>query len=612
MNVSDNIKPLNISDISAMGKKRLFDDANKYMEMPYPYLLATDYMEFSRTGNRTNFEDKYFLKRYMINSLILSYITGIKADDAVLDKIINGLVSICEESGWQLPPHNSYPDSYGNAPVPDVSRPVLDLFACETGALLSFASFLLKDKLDKETTYIRKRLAYEVYNRIIRPYITNYEWWMGDRPEGMCNWTPWCTQNVLIAARFYEGLLSDELLLIYKKAYKSIKLFIESYKEDGCCDEGALYYRHAGLCLFLSLEFLESKYSPLKSCEDKENYPSLYEKYPDKIKNIAEYIVYMRVNEKYYFNFSDCSPNPGPCTVREFLFGKRVGSGVLCDNAYNDYFFDKDANYVLPNEINLFYRYLALQYEKEMGSYEKSNEKTKEYIYYESTQLSVFNYGLLSLATKGGNNAESHNHNDTGSFSAYKDNKQAFIDLGVESYTKTTFSNDRYSLWTMQSCFHNLPTIAGFDEADGKRYCATNHETNSDSVKMDLANAYNQNCPVERFVRKFNINKDDATFTFYDEFKISDDSANKEILENLMVSSTPLNKDGKSLKETTEITDDEYLIKLENGISFTVCGVSSLITEKYDITDERLKKSYDTVYRLRFKLKENRFKLTLL
>jgi len=113
-------------------------------------------------------------------------------------------------------------------------------------------------------------------------------------------------------------------------------------------------------------------------------------------------------------------------------------------------------------------------------------------------------------------------------------------------------------------------------------------------------------------VRKFKINKEDGTFTFNDEFKISDDSANKEILENLMVSSTPLNKDGKTLKETTEITDDEYLIKLENGISFTVCGVSSLITEKYDITDERLKKSYDTVYRLRFKLKENCFKLTLL
>lgn len=32
--------------------------------------------------------------------------------------------------------------------------------------------------------------------------------------------------------------------------------FIKDYGEDECCDEGAQYYRHAGLCLFHIMDVL--------------------------------------------------------------------------------------------------------------------------------------------------------------------------------------------------------------------------------------------------------------------------------------------------------------------------------------------------------------------
>ena len=50
---------------------------------------------------------------------------------------------ICEESAWQLPAHNSYIRDTPQLPLPDVTRPIVDLFAAETGALIATVCGLL-------------------------------------------------------------------------------------------------------------------------------------------------------------------------------------------------------------------------------------------------------------------------------------------------------------------------------------------------------------------------------------------------------------------------------------------------------------------------------------
>ena len=78
------------------------------------------------------------------------------------------------------------------------------------------------------------------------------------------------------------------------------------------------------------------------------------------------------------------------------------------------------------------------------------------------------------LAAKGGHNAESHNHNDVGNFIVYADGRPVLIDAGVGTYTAKTFSPQRYEIWTMQSAYHNLPTINGFLQKDGRQFRAEN------------------------------------------------------------------------------------------------------------------------------------------
>lgn len=67
----------------------------------------------------------------------------------------------------------------------------------------------------------------------------------------------------------------------------------------------------------------------------------------------------------------------------------------------------------------------------------------------------------LYLSAKGGNNGESHNHNDVGSFVLYCDGKPVVIDIGTGVYEKKTFSPQRYEIPQMQSLYHNLPIIGG-------------------------------------------------------------------------------------------------------------------------------------------------------
>jgi hypothetical protein len=62
--------------------------------------------------------------------------------------------------------------------------------------------------------------------------------------------------------------------------------------------------------------------------------------------------------------------------------------------------------------------------------------------------------------------------NKPGNFIMYADGKPVLIDLGIETYTAKTFSSRRYEIWTMQSGFHNLPTINGVEQKDGRPYAA--------------------------------------------------------------------------------------------------------------------------------------------
>jgi hypothetical protein len=71
------------------------------------------------------------------------------------------------------------------------------------------------------------------------------------------------------------------------------------------------------------------------------------------------------------------------------------------------------------------------------------------------------------LSMQAASNARSHGHNDSGSILVFHNGEPVIVDAGVGTYEARTFSKDRYTIWSMQSQYHNLPMASGRGEHEG-------------------------------------------------------------------------------------------------------------------------------------------------
>lgn len=455
-------------------KKKWISLGEEYVQMDFPMLTAAGYMEFCSIGDRAGYEGGYFTRRRMLYALVMA--ECMEGKKRFLSKITDGVIAICEESGWQLPAHNHYSTGI-HYKLPDITNPVMDLFACETAAGLSMVFYLLRKELDEISPLICERIRYEIKQRILIPYLNRDFFWKGKPGQKVNNWTAWCTQNTLIALLSDESLTQDVKKQIMEQAAGSLDIFLDSYGEDGCCNEGASYYRVAGLCLFNALEVMNFVTDN-----------ALTDIYRDKkIRNMAPYILNVHIVDEYYANFADCAPTCERAGAREFLFAKRVGNKNMMRFAAKDY--KENKNTVLPRQSeNLFYYLQSTFTSAELLAYDTEEVVEKPDIYYESVGLLLARDETNFLAVKAGGNDDSHNHNDTGSILFYKDSKPVLIDIGVETYSRKTFSPERYDIWTMQSAYHNVMTFGDIMQAAGAEYHAEvlYAALHTDSVKMEL------------------------------------------------------------------------------------------------------------------------------
>lgn len=566
----------------------------KYLHYEYPAIRATDFMAFMRTGNRVDYEGVYFARRYALNSLVIAECA--EHQGRFLDDIINGIFALCEESAWQLPAHNSYERNARQAILPDSTRAVLDLFACETGCQLACVAYLLEEQLNAVSPFLIKRIRHELKQRILHPYLTEHFWWMGAPEEAMCNWTPWCTQNVLLTAFLQSG---DEknLRAIFMKAAESLDYFLKDYGDDGCCDEGAQYYRHAGLCLDGAADILNQVSGGAFTGLLQEN----------KIKNIAAYIFNVHVSDKYYFNFADCSPVAGRAGVREYLFGKHTAQPDLMRFAAKDFQAAKGNIFAdESNLLNLYYRLETVFYYREVMELDVSAPIPHRDIFYPSVGLFVARSRVFDLAVKAGDNDDSHNHNDTGSLTLYKNGRPVLVDIGVESYTQKTFSPHRYEIWTMQSGYHNLPTIGGLDQRNGADYRATALKTlmteQRAGISMELAAAYPLGNRNLSYVRSVSLDKERNRILLTD--TMTGTAGLPEVILNFITYEKPEITDGNS-----DLSDGSIQI---GAASVTFTGARHMITETLPITDKRLMTAWDhDLYRIRLQMTGSVFKMTI-
>jgi hypothetical protein len=322
----------------------------------------------------------------------------------------------------------------------------------------------------------------EVRDRVIDPFLRRRDWhWLG-LDGRQHNWNPWIHSNILISAL----TLVDEPELqaeVVDLVLDGLGRYVAALPADGGCDEGYAYWWHGPARLAAALELIDwataGKLDPFAV-------PVLRE--------LARFPHRMALGDGWYVNVADGPARPSADQPWHVLhrWGARIGDPAVMAHAA------AHKRPLVNLEAGLGRALLGL-FDQAWTAAEPAEPPLPATTWLADVQVLVARQQAgtatgLTLAAKAGHNAENHNHNDVGSYLVAYDGTPVLIDLGQPTYTRSTFNEDRYTIWTMQSQWHNTPTINGQDQCPGQEYAAREvaaHLTDDTAeLRLDLAAAY--------------------------------------------------------------------------------------------------------------------------
>ena len=471
-----------------------------------PQVTATLLLEYVRNGNRSRYEEKSFARRNNLMDLVLA--ESVEGKGRFTDAIANYVWTICEETYWGVPAHLGVQKARNG--LPDVTDPIVELFGAETAATLALTDYFVGPKLDAISPLIRKRIYLEANRKILDPIKQTQRYSWLDPTKKVNNWNPWIMSNVMTA----ELLLEPDETKRSENLYQYMKLldvYLNGLGDNGGCDEGPSYWFAAGGSVFDALETLQSATN---------NRIEIYNE--PLVQKMASYIYKMHIADDYFVDFADADPRFKGDGLMLYRFGKDIKDNTL--SQFGLYLYSRHKNTIgegfqKPRRINDLLTIRELQADK--VNYLPASEA-----WFSDIQvLTARTKSGLFLATHGGNNGESHNHNDVGDFIIYLGNEPVIIDAGRGNYTAKTFSSHRYELWFTQSQYHNLPIINGAGQSAGKDYAAKQVKyLTSDtgvSLAMDISGAYPKDAGINHWNRIVKLDRTNGQVDISDDYLLT-------------------------------------------------------------------------------------------
>lgn len=561
-------------------KTALIREGEKLLNYEWLLVRATDYLEFERTGNRYVMQDRLNKNRSAINSLMFAELAEGKG--RFIDQLINGVYLSCEITSWVYSAHLSRQSNHRS--LPDFREQVIDLSAGGYGAMLSWVYYYFHESFDKVNPSISIYLRQTLQERILDAYMNNdSEWWLAfNWKPGIVinNWNPWCNSNVLQCFLLLENDL-DKLTKGVWRTMQSVDKFINFVKEDGACEEGPSYWQHAAGKLYDYLQIL---------FDGTAGKVSLFQE--PMIRRMGEYISRSYIGNGWVANFADASAKGGGDAQLIYRYGRAVGSDEMMHFAA---YLMKGRRSSVQLGGDTFRSFQTLLSCNELEKTVASHDVPPCTWYPETEFCYLTNKEGWFLAAKGGFNNESHNHNDVGSFSLYVNTTPILIDAGVGTYTRQTFGKERYTIWTMQSNYHNLPVINGIPQSYGQQYKATDVicRPGRRFFSANIAKAYPEEAAINRWIRSYSLG--DRQLTVTDDFSLKSGKIPNQI--NFLT----WGKVGISVpgKVSIEAQGQKVIIDYPRNLSVSL--------ETIELKDIRLSRVWGgEIYRIVFKDKEIR------
>lgn len=457
----------------------------QYLGQPWTTLPLTSFAEFKTNGNRTRYEAASFAKRRKLAALVMAEI--VEGKGRFTDDIVNGLGSLCEETWWGIPAH------YGKR-FPVASDQTVDLFNAETAGLIAWTRYMLESRLEAFAPGFCRHVDDEITRRMLRPAVAKNYWW---KKAGM-NWNPWICSNWLTCVLICERDSARRTEAI-GQIVKAMGAFTDAYPADGGCDEGTGYWDRAAASLYECIRLL-------RLATD-----GRADMMTPKVREMLAYIYKMYIGGGYCVNFADAHDNrmqAQPDIILPIALDTQdpVMLGFAAHIARGNNLFTAPAPlYDRSGNFPALGRELFMLRDIKAAMAVTPREPQMKDTWLPDLQVMTARRGSLFVAMKGGTNGESHNHNDVGNFIVYAGNSPLIIDAGVGEYTSATFGKDRYSIWTMQSAYHNLPLINGVMQKDGRQYAAKVVSRKAGTLTLDIAGAYPEEAAVAEWKRTVSV-----------------------------------------------------------------------------------------------------------
>lgn len=472
----------------------ILERAEKFRTAPPPETPDEMYLEFTETGNRTNYQRPYRQCATRINALVVAECLENKG--RFLAAIERDMLNMCEQRSWVMPAHDKNLTNFHGQLL------TVDLGSSARAWMLANALYWLEDRLQEST---RNRIFSEIDRRVLQPYLnalragtTLGNWWI----RGSNNWNAVCSAGVVgTALALVESAETRAEFLAGMEI--SNRYFLAGFTEDGYCSEGVGYWNYGfGHYMMMGIQVKEATGGAL----DIFQHP--------KLRAIASFPLNILIQSKIAPAFADCSIRARPA----------ANVLAMIDRVFPDII---PGTFPSPSPVSANIVATGLngsQPVDETGKAAVQPEFLATYSWFPNAGILISRDDPdaetpFSAAIKGGHNAEHHNHNDVGSYAIVLDGDPLLLDPGGEVYTRRTFSSRRYESKVLNSYGHPVPVIGGKLQSKGRNSTALILETDfgddANRLTMDIADAY----PVDSLtslIRRFEHDRKNQTVVIED------------------------------------------------------------------------------------------------
>ncbi|ACU06152.1 heparinase II/III family protein [Pedobacter heparinus] len=296
------------------------------------------------------------------------------------------------------------------------------------------------------------------------------------------NWNHVCLAGLVGAALATIDNKDERATFVAIGEYYS-KNGLSGFGEDGYCGEGIIYYNY-GFGHYAMLR--ESIWQATGGKVDLFSDP--------KVQKIARYVPNLEIINNVYPAFSDCREGATPDTELMSYLSRSLKLGLIRYDTLSI------TGKTSDNRRTLMMAFPNSSTSLKPGKTDRKDASSLRFFFDHTGVLvcrpAAGSSSNMGVVLKGGNNNESHNHNDIGSYTVVQGNQTMAGDPGVIPYTANIFDPKyRYTYKTISSFGHPVPLIADSTQRPGaqarSKTTHSNFTPEKDEVTLDISSAYN-------------------------------------------------------------------------------------------------------------------------